>query len=154
MLDYLRRQFAYDDWANHEVLIALKAGEEPPPKSLKWMAHIVAAERLWLERLQSEKQTLPVWPEFTLEQCRDQAADLARSWREHLASLSAPDLDRTVAYTNSKGEHYNSRVVDILSHVILHSAYHRGQIAADMRAAGLTPAYTDFIQGVRQGSVK
>ena len=30
-------------------------------------------------------------------------------------------------------------------HVIMHSAYHRGQIAADVRAAGLTPAYTDFI---------
>jgi uncharacterized damage-inducible protein DinB len=154
MLDYLRRLFAYDDWANQEVLNALNAGGERPPKSLKWMAHIVAAERLWLERLQSQKQTVPVWPEFTWQQCRDQAVDLARSWREYVASLSASDLDRTVAYTNSKGERYNSKVVDILTHVVTHSAHHRGQIAADMRAAGLTPAYTDFIQGVRQGNVK
>jgi uncharacterized damage-inducible protein DinB len=34
-------------------------------------------------------------------------------------------------------------------HVIMHSAYHRGQIAADTRAAGFTPAYTDFIHAIR-----
>jgi uncharacterized damage-inducible protein DinB len=36
----------------------------------------------------------------------------------------------------------------------MHSAYHRGQIAADMRAAGFAPPYTDFIHAVRQGFVK
>jgi uncharacterized damage-inducible protein DinB len=29
--------------------------------------------------------------------------------------------------------------------------YHRGQIAADMRASGVEPVYTDFIHAVRQG---
>ena len=38
-------------------------------------------------------------------------------------------------------------------HVLMHSAYHRGQIALEMRAAGMEPAYTDFIQAVRQGLV-
>jgi uncharacterized damage-inducible protein DinB len=32
---------------------------------------------------------------------------------------------------------------------VLSSAYHRGQIAADLRTAGFTPAYTDFIHAVR-----
>jgi uncharacterized damage-inducible protein DinB len=36
----------------------------------------------------------------------------------------------------------------------LHSAYHRGQIAFQMRQTGHAPAYTDFIHGVRQGHVK
>jgi uncharacterized damage-inducible protein DinB len=36
----------------------------------------------------------------------------------------------------------------------MHSAYHRGQAALEMRAAGIQPAYTDFIHGVRQGFVK
>jgi len=38
--------------------------------------------------------------------------------------------------------------------VITHSTYHRGQIAADLRAAGVQPAYTDFIHGVRQGLIE
>jgi uncharacterized damage-inducible protein DinB len=36
----------------------------------------------------------------------------------------------------------------------MHSTYHRGQIAAAMRQAGATPAYTDFIHAVRQGFVE
>ena len=40
---------------------------------------------------------------------------------------------------------------DVLLHVIMHSAYHRGQVATDMRAAAFTPAYTDFIHAISQG---
>lgn len=39
----------------------------------------------------------------------------------------------------------------VLTHVLLHSAYHRGQVALGMRSAGLQPAYADFIYDVRQG---
>ena len=41
-----------------------------------------------------------------------------------------------VAYRNSKGEFWTSTVADILTHVVLHAAYHRGQIAAAVREAG------------------
>ena len=63
-------------------------------------------------------------------------------------------LSHPVSYRNSKGENWTNRKDDILLHVIMHSAYHRGQIATDMRAAGFTPASTDFIHGVRQGLVE
>ena len=43
---------------------------------------------------------------------------------------------------------------DILTHVVLHSAYHRGQIASQMRAGGAPPAYTDFIHAARQGLIE
>jgi uncharacterized damage-inducible protein DinB len=54
---------------------------------------------------------------------------------------------------NSKGEPYTSSVEDILTHVVFHGAYHRGQIAAKMRESGLEPAYTDYIHAIRQGFV-
>jgi uncharacterized damage-inducible protein DinB len=63
-------------------------------------------------------------------------------------------LEQSIGYKNSKSEPWTSLVRDILTHVFMHSAYHRGQIAADMRQAGQVPAYTDFIHGVRQGLVK
>ena len=53
-------------------------------------------------------------------------------------------------YKNSKGEAWTSSVLDVLTHVVMHSAYHRGQIASVMRAGGGTPAYTDFIHAARQ----
>jgi uncharacterized damage-inducible protein DinB len=45
-------------------------------------------------------------------------------------------------------------VEEILTHVVIHSAYHRGQIASDVRAAGGVPAYTDYIHAVRQGLIE
>jgi len=47
-----------------------------------------------------------------------------------------------------------SRVEDVLLHVVMHSVYHRGQAAADVRANGGTPAYTDFIHAVRTGLIE
>jgi len=153
-LSYIRRLFSYDDWANREVVTALQKLEIPPLRSVRFLGHIVSAERLWLERLQSQKQTYPVWPEPSLDQCKLEVEELARLWRDYLASLDEDSLSVSVTYKNTKGEPFTSQTQDILMHVILHSAYHRGQIATDMRAAGFTPAYTDFIHAVRQGMVE
>ena len=154
MLAHMQRLFRYDDWANREVVNALQGLSTPPPRSLKILAHIVSAERLWLERLRLEKQTYPVWPDFTIEQCRQEVEQLLRLWTAYLSSLPEKDLERAVSYKNTKGETWRSQSLDILQHVVLHSAYHRGQIATDMRAAGCSPAYTDFIHAVRQEFVE
>src|SRR5262245_52287149 len=136
MIALLRRLFAYDAWANREVLNALRSIGKPPATALKRLAHILSAERLWLERLTGQKQTLPVWPEFSLPQVEAQASETARLWKDYLDRLPESELSRTCHYTNSKGEHWNNRSEDILIHVVMHSAYHRGQIANDIRAAG------------------
>ena len=43
------------------------------------MSHILAAERVWLERLKQEPQSVPVWPEPDLAQCEAEAANWASS---------------------------------------------------------------------------
>jgi uncharacterized damage-inducible protein DinB len=154
ILDYLHRSFDYDDWANREVLAALRSAANPPARSLKLIAHVLSAEGMWLARINQEKSSLPVWPELTLAQCEAEADQLGASWRSYLEECRGADLSHQISYVNSKGETWSSQVNDVLLHVITHSAYHRGQIASDMRAAGFTPAYTDFIHGVRQGLVK
>ena len=154
LLDYLRRQFAYDDWANREVLTGLKASANPAVRPRQLLAHILSAERLWLERIRKQPQSLQVWPDLTFEQCEAQIVDLASLWREFFNKLSPAGLPETVVYKNSKGEPWTSTTEDILTHVMLHSAYHRGQIASQVRAAGEQPAYTDFIHAVRQGLIE
>jgi uncharacterized damage-inducible protein DinB len=59
-----------------------------------------------------------------------------------------------VEYRNSVGELWKGAVGDVLTQVVMHSAYHRGQIAADLRQSGHEPASTDFIHAVRQGFVE
>ena len=153
MLDRLRRLFAYDAWANRETLVALRAAGTPPESALARMAHVVGAEWLWLSRLAGTEKPMAVWPPLSLEDCGREAASVAAAWTERLDRLSNASLARRVAYVNSQGESWESSEGDVLEHVILHSAYHRGQIASDLRAAGVEPPSTDFIHAVRRGFV-
>ncbi|MBZ5615803.1 MAG: DinB family protein [Acidobacteriia bacterium] len=155
--DFLR-MFAYDHWANRECLAAMRAANSVPAAALGRMAHILSAQKLWLERILKQPQSMPVWPSSTLDDCAALADEMSSAWRNYLARLAnqfAPgSLDDQVEYRNSKGELWRSRVEDVLTHVLFHSAYHRGQIALQMRASGAEPAYTDFIHAVRKGFVE
>jgi uncharacterized damage-inducible protein DinB len=148
-IKHFQRLFAYDDWANRQVLSLLPAA---PARSLELLAHILAAERVWWERLHQRTQSFPVWPNFTLEQCARQAEEISLLWREYFGG--PPDLDTAISYKNTIGESFSNRVEDILMHVYTHSAYHRGQIAANIRENGGTPLNTDLIHCIRQGCVE
>jgi|SRR6202045_1260507 uncharacterized damage-inducible protein DinB len=160
--DFLR-MFDYDSWANRECITTMlgEAGSISPDLVGR-MAHILSAQKLWLERILGQPQTLPVWPTSTLADCMALTDEMTLAWRDYLTQFSpqratglpARSLHDNVKYRNSKGEPWSSRVEDILIHVLFHSTYHRGQIALQMRASGLTPAYTDFIHAVRQGFVE
>jgi uncharacterized damage-inducible protein DinB len=151
--DFLR-MFSYDDWANHECLAAMRAAGPVSADTVGRMAHILSAQKLWLERILKQPQSTPVWPASTIENCVELADEMSVAWQNYLTRVGnqfAPgSLDDKVEYRNSKGEPWSSRVEDVLTHVLFHSAYHRGQIALQMRASGMTPAYTDFIHAVRQ----
>lgn len=147
----LRNLLHYDLWANRETLGSLK--ESAPPRSLRWLAHIIGAEYIWMARLRRRQETLPVWPDLDLDAWCERLDELSRLWPEYLDD--APDsLSTKIPYKNSKGEVWTSTVEDILTHVVIHSAYHRGQIASDVRSNGGVPAYTDYIHAVRQGLVE
>jgi uncharacterized damage-inducible protein DinB len=149
LLGPLRLLFAYDAWANEEVVRGLKRGP-CPEHAVALMAHIVAADRLWLDRLKRQRQRMPVWPTLALEECRQATQEVAREWHALWDELSEPMLSEPREYVNTKGEAWSSAVGDMLLHVLLHSAYHRGQIASVVRGAGGEPAYTDYVHAVRQ----
>jgi len=153
MIAHSRRLFDYDDWANGEVLGAIRvAGCAGRP--LKLMSHILSAEQLWFERMKGLGQTFPVWPDFSLQKCEEQRAKLRLTWKEFLNPANQAELAVPAKYKSTEGESFTSDKEDILLHVATHSVYHRGQIAADMRASGFAPAYTDFIHAVRKGLVE
>ena len=149
MLEMLRRQLAWNDWANREFLAALRRVEPPPLQGVRRFAHVLAAEHLWLARLERRPQPMAVWPELALAEISVLVEELPDLWRRYSERAGEAGLVTNVAYTNSKGESFSNRAGDILLHLIAHGAYHRGQIAADLRGVGETPPYTDFIHWVR-----
>ncbi len=144
------RLLEYDHWANTAALASIATAEITPPKALRVMSHIIAAERLWLNRLTASGVQVVVWPDLAVPECEIQLGQLPDLWREYLGGKEAGSLSETITYTNTKGEGWTNTVEDIILHVILHSAYHRGQIASEIRASGHRPAYTDFIHCLRQ----
>jgi uncharacterized damage-inducible protein DinB len=150
----LVRLFEYDRWANRAAWGSIEATAEVPVRVSALMAHIIGAEWLWWARLQGSAPRLAVWPELSTAQCAAELEVLAGTWADYVGGLTSEGLGSAVRYTNSRGERWTSAVGDVLLHVMLHSAYHRGQIASAVRAAGGEPAYTDFIHGVRSGAVR
>ncbi len=149
MASLLSRLFSYDAWANREIIRSLRETPNFPPNALKLLSHILSAEMLWYERIEGQLQSLAVWPDLSLAECEALAQRLDGIWRRYLEQGEAA-LAKEISYKNSKGESWSSRAEDILLHLVTHSAYHRGQIATAMRAAGQEPAYTDFIHAARK----
>lgn len=148
--DDCRHLLAYEDWANHEVLNALRSSAAPPPKAVNLLAHIAAARTLWLDRLRGRSDSVEVFPEWGLDEIADRLDRLATEWAGVLDDADGV-LDRPVSYRNQRGEPYRNTVREILIHLALHGPYHRGQIAALLGAVGETPPPTDFILAVRRG---
>lgn len=146
----VQRLFRYDRWANREVVRALTLAS-PPSRTMRRIAHILGAEAQWLGRLQGHGAVLPIWPELSTSDIQAGLIDVGAACREYVSSLDEAALGGTCQYANTRGEQFVNAVSDILMHVVMHSAYHRGQIAADLRLAGLEPPVTDFIHAVRNG---
>jgi uncharacterized damage-inducible protein DinB len=148
----LRRLFDYNAWANGECAAAVRMAGAPPA-ALRVLGHVVGAEHLWLARLEGARPPLAVWPALPVERCATECAVHAARWTDVVGAAVPARLGDVIAYVNSKGEPWRSTVGDVLTHVVLHSSYHRGQIASHLRAAGAEPAYTDFIHATRTGLV-
>ena len=145
MLETLRALVAHLRWADERTITGMRSLPSPHPQALRWMAHVLGSEHMWLSRIQGTDPRVAVWPELGIEGCTQLARDNHAALAALLASLDEHGLGRIVRYVNSKGETYDSTVGDILLHVAMHGQYHRGQVAAAIRDGGGVPLATDYI---------
>ena len=149
MTDLLERLYEHNWWA-HDAIVAELRRAAPDAETLRLLAHVVAAEHLWLSRIDGVKPRVAVWPSLTLDELVTLEAENRPRLRELLARPDDTRL-RRVPYRNSAGNEFENDVESILTHVAMHGHYHRGQIARSMRSAGREPVYTDYIGFVRKG---
>lgn len=145
----LLRMLGHMHWADEQARIALARNVKPDPDAWRLYGHVLSAEVLWLARLRGEPAPLPVWPTLDQSDARAVSQYLREDLRAFLWRQGAEDLGRLVGYRNSAGDEYQNTVEDILIHVCLHGAYHRGQIARRLREAGAVPEPSDYIAFVR-----
>jgi uncharacterized damage-inducible protein DinB len=136
MLDYFKKLFEYDFWANERVLASIEAAPAVPEEALKKMSHILAAKAVWLSRLSPGVPTLSFEALLSLPECRKWDADLKKAGEGYLSKLSPEQLSQKVSYKNLKGMPFENVLSDILAHMVNHGSYHRGQIASLVNKAG------------------
>jgi uncharacterized damage-inducible protein DinB len=149
MLPRLFDHLAWADANARDALRAMPASSAEAARATELFAHVAAAEHVWLSRLMGQPPEHPVWPDLDLATSAALATRTAAELRQYVASLGPEDLASEVDYTNSAGRRFRDRVEDILMHVAMHGAYHRGQIALLTRQGGAEPASTDYIAFVR-----
>jgi uncharacterized damage-inducible protein DinB len=148
-LPLIHSLLAHLAWADETVIQGLRTSPGSDPHALEQLAHVLGAEHVWLARLRAEPVSVAVWPSLTLDQAQSLARENRRGFEALLAELDEPALARDVPYVNSAGRAFRSRVVDILVHVAMHGAYHRGMISILTRRSNGTPAPTDYIAFIR-----
>jgi uncharacterized damage-inducible protein DinB len=152
----IKKLFAYNAWANNQVFEALsKIPESEYLRDLKsghaslggMMVHLIGAEKIWLSRLVGRPETslIGLQDAPTLKLLKRTWEDVAARMARLLAKRDDRSLQREVAYTTTDGAEFSNSSQQILQHVVNHSSYHRGQIAAMMRQVGAEPANTDLI---------
>jgi uncharacterized damage-inducible protein DinB len=155
--------FDYGSWATarmfsavqelpQERLEAVVASSFPSVRAT--LAHIVAAEWIWLHRWLGESPTSePAWARTpTLSELKVQLAAVDAKRTAFLAQLSNADPDAVVSYRGTDGQIFSHPLGKLMRHVVNHSTYHRGQLATQLRQLGHTPPNTDFTRYLREGT--
>jgi uncharacterized damage-inducible protein DinB len=148
-IEMLRQFYAYNFWANKRVLDSLKIANNA--QATRYFAHILIAEKKWLMRLlKNEDNTgFNFWPGATVEDCKEMLEENKKAYDDFFSKLTEEKLKSIATYKNSKGIEFTNTYREVFTHVFFHSSYHRGQIAAALRANDNEPAYTDFIGFLR-----
>lgn len=143
-LEHLRELFTYNDWANRRVIFALR--DSPSQKGLEIMSHILITENEYYERLYGKDSTgFDFWQKLSRDECKELVSELSDKYFTLLKNFDDEGLDLSVSYKTSEGISEKNTYREILTHVLLHSMSHRGQINTVLRKEGFEPIANDYI---------
>lgn len=140
----LKKLIAYDSWANNKVFEAIAASEVKNADSFdeirKLFSHILAAQQVWLNRMNNEVPEIEIWPDLSLSDISDRLGRQSQQLQQQVQNSGG-----NIHYTNSAGTAFSNTVDEILNHLVIHGQHHRAQIARLLREAGAEPPTTDLI---------
>ena len=138
--------FDYKAWADAELLATF--AEVPAEhaellrQALRTLNHIHVVDRLFRARLDGdalpfEATNTPETP--TLEHLRTAFAETDAWYRQYVRGLADDGLRDVLEFRFTDGDAGRMSRSEILQHVILHGAYHRGNVGQILKTVGLAP---------------
>lgn len=115
-------------------------------RALGVLRHVQNARHTWLAALGGIEQRLDTgFDPAPLDAIEADAQGLDRLWQTYLEGLDDATARRDVTFRWRGHEHVTLDAHDVVTHVALHSTYHRGQVAMLISACGGPRPSTDWI---------
>ena len=155
-VEVIRSLYTYNRWANERLLTA--AAQLPDERTRKHfgasfatihgtLAHVLAAEIIWLHRWQGESPTkLLDGDDFaSLAEIRTRWDQQHREMDAFLATLTPERLVTPLQYTNTRGQSLVYPLWQMMLHVVNHGTHHRSEIADMLTRADAPPPPLDLV---------
>jgi uncharacterized damage-inducible protein DinB len=151
MKNYFINLLNYDKYCNLLLLkLILEAGE--PEKPAQLMAHLLAAQQVWLGRLQGfdNPPAAALWPAGDAKTFEQIINSNHTDWLSFVNQLVDNDMSKIISYKNFQNVLCESTMSDIFTHVINHGTHHRAQVGQHLKLAGISALpTTDYIAFTR-----
>jgi uncharacterized damage-inducible protein DinB len=155
MTDDFAALYAYNRWADGRVLEACRKltpeqyVAEPLPgwSSVRSsIAHIAMVTDGWLRGVAQEPvEDFPTEADFPTVEAAERLLDRAYQTFNRVVPILTPEQLATPRLFQGRGRSAILPPWAVLRHVVNHSTYHRGQVAAKLKRLGVDPPATDLI---------
>ncbi len=110
-------------WADRRICSSLGQCLDARANALPIFSHLLAAEHIWLSRINRLDPQLAVWPPLTWDECLSWLEENEAGFGRLLDSLKSNKVDRVIDCCDSKGSANSTAFIDILFHVGSHGSY-------------------------------
>ena len=156
LVQRFQKFWRYNNWAWEHVYQSVKKLEEEELRKERgffWgsmygtLAHCVAAEIIWIERLNGNnpKKLLGEEDFPSLEHLIQARKEVQARWEKYVGQLTNKEVMQTITYTSTEGEVRQQLIADIIQHIGNHSTEHRSQISPILFELGVPTDELDFI---------
>jgi uncharacterized damage-inducible protein DinB len=129
MRDHFRDMFAFERWANHQILTWLL--QHPHHAEMrKIFAHIIAENLPWLYLLRGHHVPGSINPEpnWSLNECQRQLPTVMDALESFVQSSSNDTLKSIVRSPGANGVVFENTATEVLTGLLNHAEHHRGQL--------------------------
>ena len=148
----LKSLLAYQAWANDELVETL-AGLDPSHgagerhAALRLMNHIHVVSRIFAAHLSGvahgyASDNTPDTPEPRA--LRANLAEIDRWYLDYLETISEQALAEQIAFTFTDGDKGCMTRQEMLTHVVLHGGYHRGEVGRMLAGIAVSPPWDTY----------
>lgn len=143
MKEHYLQLFTYENWANQRIISLLKESQDED--ALKIFQHILLARQVWFNRVTNQNHPF-IFEGKSLAECVESHQKNQTDWMDFLETA---DFETIISYQSLEGGAFSDKLPNILTHVVNHSTYHRGQITNALKGK-IKLLSTDFIFFLRE----